>query len=907
MHTIRKFTIFAVSAGVLLFWSAVLEAGLRSWTTGGPEGAAVRSIVAAPTDSATAYAVTGAGVFATADGGHRWTARNQGLPTSGIAGIAVDPGNAASVYAACVDGLFKSDDRGRQWHLLSALGSSITAVAVDASRTASLYAIARGDVYGSIDGGETWTPLLVGPSPAHRRALVVQRSTGAVHILSGANLMSSRDHGNTWTSLALPAVLSYQVMFDLTVDPSVPSTMYVGGEGGLFKSVDGGQTWVSINVGLPYDGDMGMYFLGNVIVDPSAPSRLFTTSYDGVYRSTDQGLTWSAVALGSSSTPSELTLSTVPTIAMYAGTNGDGVFKTVDGGDNWRHVGDGLRAAVVNQIVATTAHTIVAATAAGVHRTTDDGLSWRRLNLALDVLFMAVEPNDEQTMYAGSSSRLMRSRDGGQTWSLLRDVGLNDYMLTLIIDPSNPATLYLGSGVSVSKSTDRGDTWTAIMNGLPTNVAAFSTLAVDRAGVIFTGSSLGMYRSTSGGASWTRIGGGLPLQGAGVRLLEGHPYDGSIYTSIASEGLFKSLDRGNSWQLIAFSKQDVQAFAIDPKSNAWYAATDSGVLTSVDGGEHWTQMSEGLPATVITSIVLDKSGKGLHAGTRGFGVVDYETASSLSFERLADDPMRLPRLLRAIADEQLRSAVPEATRKSFLIVAAASNAGANGTFFRSDITLMNRSDHEQDVIVAWLAADAAAVPPTFKITLAASNRRNGWFEAPPLTVVDFVRAFNLSGLGALLFVAVGPSADLAGDDAAIAGYSRIWSPASDALGTVSQALPGVDPLAFMSEPHAIAVGFRQETSFRTNVGIVNLDTQPRSFDCRAVGERSSAAFSILVAPMSMKQVSLPSGDYGPVAIEVWGDHDEAGRAQYPWMLYGSTVDNVTGDGWTATASAVDKR
>jgi hypothetical protein len=524
---------------------------------------------------------------------------------------------------------------------------------------------------------------------------------------------------------------------------------------------------------------------------------------------------------------------------------------------------------------------------------------------------MAVDPSDSETIYAGSFDRLLRSGNGGQDWTLIRDASdRRDYLLSLVVDPAHPSTLYLGTGVGVFKSTDRGDTWISAMQGLPSNVAAFKPLAFDGAGAMYVGTlSEGMFKSTNGGGTWTAVGAGLPFRGPNynsVRFFKADPYDGSLFTSLGSDGLFKSTNGGIRWDFLGLSGQTVNDLIIDPASSSIYAATNGGVFRSINGGLDWASMNDGLTNLAVTSLTLDTNGRALHAGTYGGGVFDYDfsTLSAVSIVQLPDDRERLPNLLAEMAAERsTRIAVGQ--RKSFLIAAAANTVGANGTFFRSDVTLINRTDHEQQVVVAWLSAgEESIITPTFKITLPPRGSKNGWIGSPPATINDFVRELGLSGLGSLLFIAVDLDGKLARGDASIDGFSRIWSPATHG-GSVSQSFSVLDPLELDLQPHGMAVGFRHDENFRTNLGIVNLDTKPRRFDVRIVGEFATTELTVNVPGLSLKQIALPTRNYGTLAIEIWAEHSEdgVGAFHFPWAAYGSSVDNVTGDGWTSQVTA----
>jgi hypothetical protein len=230
----------------------------------------------------------------------------------------------------------------------------------------------------------------------------------------------------------------------------------------------------------------------------------------------------------------------------------------------------------------------------------------------------------------------------------------------------------------------------------------------------------------------------------------------------------------------------------------------------------------------------------------------------------------------------------------FIIPAAGSLAGANGTFFRSDVTLINYASTPEDVIALFWPAGQSTPPSVsagVRLTLQASKA---------VTYTDFVATvLNKGGLGAILFFGVkGSSIDA---NAAIDGLSRIYTKQPGAEGTVSQEFPPVDVYNLLVADQSASLGLRQDDSFRTNFGIVNADKIPHTVHVTAIGERLTKDTTITVPAYGMVQSSIPAGDYG--ALTVVFDITDSGGASIAWVAYASSTDNITGDGWVSIASA----
>jgi hypothetical protein len=237
---------------------------------------------------------------------------------------------------------------------------------------------------------------------------------------------------------------------------------------------------------------------------------------------------------------------------------------------------------------------------------------------------------------------------------------------------------------------------------------------------------------------------------------------------------------------------------------------------------------------------------------------------------------------------------PLGAASQILIPAAGSVAGANGTFFHSDISIINLASHDQDILLQWLPQAGTTPTMTRTITLAA---RSGTRSA------DFIQSyFNISGLGALLISAL-TSTGAPDGTAALYVNSRIWTPQPGTDGTTSQSFPAI-PANTINTPAAalFAVGGPDNVAnYRVNVGIVNLDpTNTQTFTVQIGG--SPTGFLVTVPPQSMQQLALGSGLSAETQISIRNATATATRSNL-WTAYGSTVDNFTGDAWSEIAVA----
>lgn len=227
--------------------------------------------------------------------------------------------------------------------------------------------------------------------------------------------------------------------------------------------------------------------------------------------------------------------------------------------------------------------------------------------------------------------------------------------------------------------------------------------------------------------------------------------------------------------------------------------------------------------------------------------------------------------------------------QQFLLPGAGSVAGANGTFFHSDITLLNYRNADQRVAFQWLPEGATTTTAPIFMTVHALSG---------VVSEDFVgQILQLNGLGSLIVSGVNPDGT-PDPNAQLYLTERVWTLQPGSSGTVSESFPAL-PLSEINITAATILGQRIDARYRTNVGIVNFDTADRQFDIVQTTDdpaNPQVTTTVTVPAMSMLQTGLPSNPATALQIVVRprGTIDTT-----KWAAYGSTVDNVTGDSWSS--------
>jgi hypothetical protein len=223
---------------------------------------------------------------------------------------------------------------------------------------------------------------------------------------------------------------------------------------------------------------------------------------------------------------------------------------------------------------------------------------------------------------------------------------------------------------------------------------------------------------------------------------------------------------------------------------------------------------------------------------------------------------------------------------AFIFPIVGSVAGSNGTFFKSETTLVNNLNRTQDIALYYFPAggNSCSVAPIYQ-------RMN------PLTWYvwsDFVSTvFGRSGLGSVIVFAVTSAHTNVDLTASVDGFSRIWTPLPNStVGTSSQSFPA-EALEFNGGTRW-SYGLRQDPNFRTNVGIFNYDEVSRIFDVGINGLSGSTSFTMTVGACTMALTNVPGGTYGLFELSMSA---RDGRAL--WYGFGSSNDNFTGDSWSS--------
>jgi len=332
--------------------------GLYKSTDGGSTWTNINSssfgtIVFDPNNTNMLYCPYGASYFKSVDGGNSWTGIGSVYLTYNsyrwyINAIAVNPKNPDMVFAGGWIGnndkeaFYKSIDGGKSWITIPGIRGSITCINIDPLNPNTIYAgtswsTTSKSLIKSTDGGNSWESIdIANINPFVDSIAIDPTNSNNIYVATDKGLYKSSDGGNSWQLINNGS--KNQVVRSVAIDPKNSNTLYIGASnsasyptsGSLYKSTDGGNTWV--DVGSKISSSSFMTYA--ILVDISNSNTIYAGTSIGLYKSTDSGSTWNKIA---DSSTNYIVIDPSDSKTVYIGTK-NGAFKSVDSGTIWQQI-----------------------------------------------------------------------------------------------------------------------------------------------------------------------------------------------------------------------------------------------------------------------------------------------------------------------------------------------------------------------------------------------------------------------------------------------------------------------------------------------------------------------------------------------------------------------------------------
>ena len=358
------------------------------------------------------------------------------------------------------------------------LSGRIADIAVHPNNESVWYvAVGSGGVWKTENAGTTWSPIFDDQSTYTTGCVAIDPSNpeivwvgsgenvGGRHVAYGDGVYRSMNGGKTWDNMGLK---NSEHISEIIVHPDNSDVVWVasqgplwskGGERGLYKTTNGGKSWNRVLGNDEWTG------VTDIMIDPRNPRILYAATWDR-HRTV---------------------------AALMGGGPGTAIYRSVDGGDNWTKLTNGLPKSNMGKIGITISpqnpDVVYAAieldrTKGAVYRSEDRGASWKKMS---DTVSGGTGPHYYQELYASPHKfdrlylmnvRVLTSEDGGKTFVQLKEQDKHSDNHAIVFKKDDPNYIMLGTDAGIYESFDLAETWRYIKN-LP--LTQFYKVAVNNA------------------------------------------------------------------------------------------------------------------------------------------------------------------------------------------------------------------------------------------------------------------------------------------------------------------------------------------------------------------------------------------------------------------------------------------
>ena len=657
------------------------------------------------------------GVWKSENGGSAWTPVFDDQPTQNIGAVAIQQSNPDVIWVGTGEGnprnsmnlgagIFKSTDGGASWKFMGLKATkTIHRISIDPNDHNTVYVGAMGDpftenehrgLYKTIDGGENWTKILYSNTSSGIADLVMDKSNpkkifaalyehhrtpySFVSGGKGSGLYVSEDAGENWNIIGPEQGFPEGELgrVGIAIAPSNPKRIYAKVEAKknvLYRSDDGGSSWIVINKNSKFTNNRPFYFQ-DLAVDTADEDRLYNI-YQPLSVSYNGGKTFDTTPM----IPADETkgihadfhaMWINPKDAQHMIIGGDGGLGiSYDHGKSW-YFPESIPVAQLYHV------NVDYETPFNVYAGMQDNgnwsgpaYTWKRGGIRTlywqylvggDGFYIAPDKEDDRFGYGTSQNGDLYRYDRltGYYQSIAPQSSPTKAPLRFnwnagfAKDPADEKTAYYGSQF-VHKTEDKGATWRVISPDLSTDNSKhqkddYGGLTLDVSGaenynsilslapshlnseMLWAGTDDGQVHLTqNGGQTWenlTKQIDGLPTE-SWIARIHASRYDEStawIVVNNYRKGdyapyLFKTKDYGANWSRIVH-EGDVNGYALsfiqDPvEKNLLFLGTENGLWVSINKGNDWTQFKNGFPSVSTMDLVIQEKESALVVGTFG--------------------------------------------------------------------------------------------------------------------------------------------------------------------------------------------------------------------------------------------------------------------------------------------------
>lgn len=603
----------------------------------------------------------GDGIYRSQNGGNFWEKINYGLDNLNVRLLKISPFQFKQMvfFAGTEGGLYKTIDGGNKWYpVLESVKMTAISFYPLAKNQRILAGDASGTIYVSTDNGETWLKQATNLDWGAVNTIAIPTLIESGHIFfigtENRGVLKIVDGGASFIEInrGLPEnanIRSIVTSMNYQEDQTIYATTWYAA---LYRSTNGGQSWLKFDDGLTTDpqADSEKYrsphFRDLKLARGSKSGTMFfLAGFDGLFKSDNGGEKW--IELETLPVRRIMGLGLSPTrhgkFSVGITTYGGGAYTSDTDGRTWKINNAGLITTRLSDIVFSPNYhadkTIFSASHGYLLKSTNRGAHWQRISLSIKswkklgiailnrlkiptnrlkkhvlakyerskpfATLLALSPNfsSDQTLFFGTRHHgIFRSVDGGEhNWVVWKAMGKVIDSLVISPDFHSDRTLFVGvRGGGVYKSVDGGNTWKHSF-ALPESRFSKYLLGIsndfksDRS--VFVGSSEGLYKTMDAGESWNLLHAteyGTTDYVNALAVSPNYKIDQALLMSIGGKGIFKSEDGGKTFADVALamihSNHELKWIKF---SNTYasdkiiYAASYEELFRSPDGGHTW--------------------------------------------------------------------------------------------------------------------------------------------------------------------------------------------------------------------------------------------------------------------------------------------------------------------------------
>jgi photosystem II stability/assembly factor-like uncharacterized protein len=469
-------------------------------------------------------------------------------------------------------GLFKSTDNGNSWEKVVTPFNDFEVYSIYITKDDHIWVGTnfQDRIYLSTDNGQSWAIKSNGYSTGECWAFG-QSKDGILFAGDGQyqNTFRSTNYGESW-------------VFSAPLRPLVFATdsnnvVFAGTHDGLFATTDNGITWAQNNF-------LSNIAVSSILIDSRNNIYCGTGYYsngNGVFYSSDGGQNWTQIGLAGKVI---LSLAFDSNGHLYAGSSEDGLFKTTDMGNTWVNYQNGLyRKNIFRLKINSDDDIFIGSEDEGVFRSTDNGNSFEQIGVPISRVNNIVFNGDSLIFTSTPSGVQKYNRQTGK-WT---NLGLHQ-VEAITITPNN--NLFAAALDGLYESFDLGKTWSKNNYFIDSLISVYNVLAINN-DTIFVATWPNLMRSVDGGENWTN------LSGVKTGFLQSslfyNKFDKSFFTSSTENSeyvLLKSSDYGYTFNNVITEIGSMYNYSISFNQNIGCLATgglNGAVYISLDSGDTW--------------------------------------------------------------------------------------------------------------------------------------------------------------------------------------------------------------------------------------------------------------------------------------------------------------------------------